>query len=110
VSVISTISKVYIFQRNAFASAKALPRLFDPPEKPRIVFETVLKALVRRRKADQHAGRLALARDDDSFFSARHKYLERWSLTSFSGTVFIGFSCMFKPRHYSRIGSVSASI
>jgi hypothetical protein len=51
-------------QANARTGAKAGARSFDAPKEPRIALQPVLEPLVFRFEADQHAGGLAVPRDD----------------------------------------------
>src|SRR5712691_4584614 len=45
--------------------AQAVPRLFDTAQEARIMLETVFEPGLFGLEADQHACRLAMARDDD---------------------------------------------
>src|SRR5258705_13755882 len=45
--------------------AQAAPRLFDTTQEAWVMFETVFEPVVFRFEADQHAGWLAVASDDD---------------------------------------------
>jgi hypothetical protein len=43
---------------------QVVARLLDPPQKPRVVFQTALEPVLFRREADQDARWLAVARND----------------------------------------------
>src|SRR5881296_716484 len=50
---------------DAAPRSKARPRRCDALREARISFEAVLEPVVLRDETDQHAGRLAVSRDDD---------------------------------------------
>ena len=54
-----------VFEPDATPCAQAVPRLLDAPQEARVVLETVFEPVLFGLKADQHARRLAVARDDD---------------------------------------------
>jgi hypothetical protein len=45
--------------------AQTVPGLLDTSQKARIMFEAIFEPFLFRLKTDQHAGRFAVARDDD---------------------------------------------
>ena len=45
--------------------AQAVPCLLDATQKARVMLETIFEPVFFRFEADQHARRLAVARDDD---------------------------------------------
>ena len=53
------------FESGPASRAQAVPRLFDATQETRVMFEAVLEPVFFRFKAYQHAGGLAVARDDD---------------------------------------------
>ncbi len=61
----SSLFGFHVFESDPASGAQAVPRLFDTAQETQIVFEVVLEPVFFRLKADQHARRLAVARDDD---------------------------------------------
>src|ERR1700731_3530759 len=60
-----SLSSLHILQRHALAGPQALAGRLDASEQPRVALQAVLEPLILGGKSDQHAGRLAVARDDD---------------------------------------------
>jgi hypothetical protein len=54
-----------VLQPDPTSRAQAVPRLFDSTQKSRVILETVFKPVLLRLKADQHARRFAVARNND---------------------------------------------
>src|SRR5260221_7718339 len=54
-----------VFEPGPTSRAQAVSRLFDTTQEARVVFEAVLEPVLFRLEADQHAGGLTMARDND---------------------------------------------
>ena len=54
-----------ILQLDPTGGAQAAACLFDATQEAWVIFETVFAPILFRLEADEHAGRLAMARDDD---------------------------------------------
>jgi hypothetical protein len=54
-----------VLEPGATSRAQAVSRLFNSPQEPWVMFETVLEPVFLGSEADQHACRLAMTRDDD---------------------------------------------
>src|SRR6185437_5375520 len=60
--------RAQILDPDTASRVQARARFFDPAKKTRIGFEPIFEPVVVRSEADQHAGRLAVARDGDFLF------------------------------------------
>jgi len=56
-----------VFQLHTVTGPQTLPRLFNPLQERRIMFEPIFKPVIFRFKADQNARRLAVTGDDQLF-------------------------------------------
>jgi hypothetical protein len=54
-----------IFQPNALARAQALPCRFNPAQKARIIFQSIIEPIIFRLKTNQYARWFAMPCDDD---------------------------------------------
>lgn len=54
-----------LFDRNPASASDRCARLADAPQKLRIVLEAILEPIILRLETDEHARRLAVARDDN---------------------------------------------
>src|SRR5262249_3399891 len=61
----TTLLRFDIFQTSSTSRLKAFARALDPSQETRIVLEPIFEPIILRLKADQHAGRFAVASDDD---------------------------------------------
>jgi len=58
---------LYILKSEATAITQCRPRLGDPAQELRMMFEAILEPVVLRSKSYQHAGRTAVSSDYDLF-------------------------------------------
>ena len=56
-----------ILDPDAAVRPEARSRLFDAAQKPRVVFEPIIKPIIAGSEADQHPGRFPVPGDDDFF-------------------------------------------
>ncbi|HVO03839.1 MAG TPA: hypothetical protein VMT54_16680 [Candidatus Cybelea sp.] len=69
--------RIDMLEADAAPGADAGARFLNAPQESRIGFEAVLEPIIFRFKADQHAGRPAVARDDDLMLPASRRKRRR---------------------------------
>src|SRR5947208_12969401 len=88
------LSDVPKWRSPAFANIRA--SLGDATQKLGVMFKTIVEPVVLRRKADQDAGRSAVASDDDFFTDGQPEVLRQ---------VILDFGEGHRPRSWSRLAS-----